>query len=68
MPIDSAMLVIQHINKSFGPTAAGGHDAVDTKLAEQLDALKMKYAGTRNEPKYKNMTASEFRKEVFGSN
>jgi len=63
----SAILVIDHINKSYGATAAGGQ-VVDTKMTGHFNALQVKFSGVKHKHQYKNMTAIEFRKELFGSN
>ena len=63
----SAELLIQHINTSFGATAAGGH-VMGTKMNKKLNTLKFSYQGLKHQPQFKKLTASEYRKEIFGSN
>jgi len=63
----SAELLIQHINTTFGATAAGGH-VMGTKMNKELNTLKFTYQGLKHKPQFKKMTAIEYRKDVFGSN
>ena len=63
----SAELLIQHINSSFGATAAG-NEMVGMKMKKELDHLNFSYQGQRQKPQYKELTAQEYRKTSFGSN
>jgi len=63
----SAELLVQHINKSFGATAAG-NNMVDTGMKKDLNRLEFSFHGQRQSPQYKDMTAIEYRKASFGSN
>ena len=63
----SAELLIQHINATHGATAAGKH-MTNTAMPRKMKALEFHYRGLRHQDQFKNMTASEYRKEVFGSN
>jgi len=63
----SAELLIQHINTSFGPTAAG-NTMVDGEMKKDLDRLNFSYKGQKHDPQFKDMTAIEYRKASFGSN
>jgi len=63
----SAELLIQHINATHGATAAGKH-MTNTAMPRKMKTLEFHYRGLRHQDQFKNMTASEYRKEVFGSN
>ena len=63
----SAELLIQHINATHGATAAGKH-IMNTTMPRNTKALKFHYRGLRHQDRFQNMTASEYRKEAFGSN
>jgi hypothetical protein len=62
----SAELLIQHINNTFGATAAG-NNMIDMQMKE-LDRLSFSYSGQKQNPEFKNMTAVEYRKASVGSN
>jgi len=62
-----AELLIQHINSSFGATAAG-NNMVDTEMKKELNHISVSYRGQKQNPQYKDMTAIEYRKASFGSN
>ena len=63
----SAELLIQHINSTFGATAAG-NEVINTEMEKDLNHLEFSYQGQRQQPKYKEMSASDYKKAAFGSN
>jgi|GEM_PF-4193784 len=63
----SAELLIQHINSTFGATAAG-NEMGGMEMEKELDHLNFSYRGQRQNPQYKEMTAIEYKRASFGSN
>ena len=65
----SAELLIQHINNTFGATAAGNDmDDMEVGMEKELDRLNFSYRGQRQNPQYQDMTAIKYRQASFGSN
>jgi len=65
----SAELLIQHINSTFGATAAGNEMAgMDKDMKKELGRLNFSYRGQRQKSQYRELTALDYRKASFGSN
>jgi hypothetical protein len=60
-------LLIQHINNTYGTTAAGSN-MVDMKMKKELNHLRFSYTGQKQNPEFNDMNALEYRKAAFGSN